>query len=193
MSPDVKNPRCACNGPGCPDCNFSLASDQADGYAGIVELFKFRCGRCGNTVEETRMPQARCQQCHAYAWRSCVPLEAASSQTATAQTGGPCAAGAEIAERLPQGDKTDVPAKAATSGPFGSSGEGRPIAYPSPLSTLDLAELAHINDEGENGWNAQRRSDFARKMQRIAGGGPNHFSHDELLGAVICAEEGGLR
>jgi hypothetical protein len=57
----------------------------------------------------------------------------------------------------------------------------------------DIEELARAQDEGENGWNAQRRNEIARKMQRIAGGSLNRYSYDEIAGAVIRAERGELR
>jgi hypothetical protein len=53
-----------------------------------------------------------------------------------------------------------VPAQTSLAGDSGAL-KGASCAAPG----LHLESLADFNDEGETGWNAQRRSDIARKMQ----------------------------
>lgn len=133
-TPDVRNSRCACNGPGCPDCNFDEFAGEPDVSHNRGNASATAQGLSGNSVSRGHGVQGD-------------PATAASCTTLALET----AAG------------------------------------------IQLEELAEVCGEGETGWNAQRRNDIARKMQRIAANCPNRYSHDELMGTVVRAERGELR
>jgi hypothetical protein len=54
---------------------------------------------------------------------------------------------------------------------------------------LQIEELSDFNDEGETAWNAIRRAEIAKKMQRIAAGGYN--SVENVIRTVAELEEVG--
>lgn len=100
----------------------------------------------------------------------------------------------EIRRRIP----ADFAGEPAVSRGHGVQGDPATAATCTTLALetaagIQLEELADVSGEGDNGWNACRRNDIARKMQLIAAGGANHYAHDELVGAVIRAERGELR
>jgi hypothetical protein len=200
MNPDVKNPRCACNEPGCPDCNSA------------VELVDVFCGICGKKMT----PQNSKLHPEFFVCDACAPVhvceefcEVASPQPATAQAGDPCAAGtdgAEVAgEPAVSHNRGNAPAMALclsgnqVSRSHGAQGDpataailGNALAFETAAG-ISLEELADVTGEGDNGWNAHRRNAIAWKMQRIAAGTLNHFSEDELVSTVARAERGELR
>jgi hypothetical protein len=83
------------------------------------------------------------------------------------------------------------PAIALAGDPGASPANGAPVDTDVRVEDFHIEELAKLWDEGENGWNKQGQNEIARKMHRIAAG-VNHFSHDEVLGTVIRAEQGKL-
>jgi hypothetical protein len=83
------------------------------------------------------------------------------------------------------------PATAIAGDPGASPANGALVDTDVRVEAFHIEELAKLWDEGENGWNKQGQNEIARKMHRIAAG-VNHFSHDEVLGTVIRAEQGKL-
>jgi hypothetical protein len=68
----------------------------------------------------------------------------------------------------------DVVVRCGSSERAGEAGKSAvPQKARPPL--LSLESLAEFSDEGETGWNAERRNRIAEKMQRIAAGGYNSF------------------
>lgn len=106
--------------------------------------------------------------------------EVASPESSTAQTGN-TGTSATASVEVPEENVVVV-----RRGASESTNEAGKSAVPQkarpPLPPLSLESLAKYSDEGENGWNAQGRSDIARKMQRIAAGGYN--SVEKLISKV---------
>src|SRR6478609_2736885 len=178
MNPDVRNPRCACNGPGCPDCN------------GSIDLSGVSCGICGKdmTPQNSKLhpeffvcddcaPEHVCKDI-------CCNYEVAGPQPATAQAGDPCAAvtgGVEVAgEPAVSHDRGNAPATALRlSGNQVSRGHGVQ-GDPATAATLGTA-LAFETAAG------------IHLGELAAGGQFQGTTIEELVSTVARAERGELR
>ncbi len=96
----------------------------------------------------------------------------------------------EIPNAGPYWGLSNLPPNQMTATKFAGERADSPNRQPSPVTqrtamtspVIHLESLADFNDEGETAWNAIRRAEVAKKMQRIAAGGYN--SVDKLIELV---------